>query len=177
MKNIDNPDFYLVETELAKHDFYRHIFPQITKFFAFYKNPKSQNELIEKIFALIQSDQSLENEFKQYLKGKEIFKFLKDTVENNQNILVVINEMVPELTEMTDTYTEWSKMVRIVVLKEYQHNGESILSLTPEFESVAIGEVDAEGKETATEKVPKQKKSLDGLNITKEIYFAIKSNY
>ena len=45
-----NPEFYIVEVELAKHDFYSHIFPQITKFFGFYKNFKSQNELVEKIF-------------------------------------------------------------------------------------------------------------------------------
>ena len=28
----ENPSFYLVESELAKHDFNNHIFPQITKF-------------------------------------------------------------------------------------------------------------------------------------------------
>ncbi len=30
LKNVDSPEFYQVEIELAKHDFYRHIFPQIT---------------------------------------------------------------------------------------------------------------------------------------------------
>ncbi len=32
----DNAEFYLVEAELFVHDFFRHIFPQITKFFAFF---------------------------------------------------------------------------------------------------------------------------------------------
>jgi hypothetical protein len=36
LKDVASPEFYLVEVELAKHDFYRHIFPQITKFFAFF---------------------------------------------------------------------------------------------------------------------------------------------
>jgi hypothetical protein len=36
LKDPDNPEFYLVEVELAKHSFYNHIFPQITKFFAFF---------------------------------------------------------------------------------------------------------------------------------------------
>jgi hypothetical protein len=49
LKNMDSPEFYLVEIELAKHDFYKHIFPQITRFFAFYRNSKAKNELIEKI--------------------------------------------------------------------------------------------------------------------------------
>lgn len=33
-----NPKLYLVEVELAKHRFYDHIFPQITKFFAFLRD-------------------------------------------------------------------------------------------------------------------------------------------
>ena len=33
-----DPQFYLIEVELAKHSFNNHIFPQITKFFAFFKN-------------------------------------------------------------------------------------------------------------------------------------------
>ena len=37
-RDIENPEFYLVEAELSKHDFYRHIFPQITKFFGFFNN-------------------------------------------------------------------------------------------------------------------------------------------
>lgn len=51
------PEFYIVEVELASHDFYKHIFPQITKFFGFYKNHKGLNDLIEKIFAYINGDE------------------------------------------------------------------------------------------------------------------------
>lgn len=35
-RDEENPEFYIVEVEIAKHDFYKHIFPQITKFFAFF---------------------------------------------------------------------------------------------------------------------------------------------
>ena len=28
----ENPEFYIVEVELSKHDFYGHIFPQFTSF-------------------------------------------------------------------------------------------------------------------------------------------------
>ena len=30
LKSVDSPEFYLVEVELESHDFYKHIFPQIT---------------------------------------------------------------------------------------------------------------------------------------------------
>ena len=179
LNSIDSPEFYLVEIELAKHDFYKHIFPQITKFFAFYRNSKAQNDLIEKIFTLVQSEKVLENEFKQFLKGKEIFKFIKDTIENSQNILIVIDEMKPELPEMTDTYTEWSKMVKTVVLKEYRYESDRILSLSPSFESVALGEISevVEVEEIEAGKIPRTEEyHLDGVDpVTKEIYQTIKS--
>ena len=34
LSDIENPEFYLVEVELTNHDFYKHIFPQLTKFFS-----------------------------------------------------------------------------------------------------------------------------------------------
>ncbi len=179
LKNVDSPEFYLVEIELAKHNFYRHIFPQITRFFAFFRNSKAQNELIEKVFSVIQSDKELEKEFKQFLKGREIFKFIKDTIENSQNILLVIDEMKPELPEMIDTYTEWSKMVKLLVLKEYRCGEDRILSLTPDFERVVLGEISeikTEGETTG--KIPRTEEyHLDGVDSeVKEIYQAIKSS-
>lgn len=179
LKDIDSAEFYLVEVELAKHDFYKHIFPQITKFFAFFRNSKSQDELVGKIYEVIQSDKDLEREFKQYLKGKEIFKFIKDTIENSQNILLIIDEMKPELPEMVDTYTEWSKMVKILVLKEYRCKDDKILSLTPDFESVVLGEVPGvKSEEKETGKIPHTEEyHLDGVDPKiKTVYQAIKSN-
>ena len=178
LKNIDSPEFYLVEVELAKHDFYKHIFPQITRFFAFYRNSKAQNALIEKVFAVIQADKELEKEFKQFLKGREIFKFIKDTIENSQNILLVIDDMKPELPEMIDTYTEWSKMVKIVVLKEYRCGDDKILSLTPDFESIALAEISGvKTEEEGTGKIPRTEEyHLDGVEPqVKEVYQTIKS--
>ncbi len=87
----DNPEFYLVEVELLSHDFFKHIFPQVTKFFGFYKNPKSQSDLVEKIFSIITKDIELKLEFKKHLGEKEIYKFIKDTIERSQNILLVID--------------------------------------------------------------------------------------
>ncbi len=178
LKNIDRPEFYLVEIELGKHDFYRHIFPQITRFFAFFRNSKAQNELIERIFSTIQTGKELEREFKKFLKEREIFKFIKDTVENSQNILIVIDEMKPELLEMVDTYTEWSKMVKLLVLKEYRCGEDRLLSLTPDFESVVLGEIPGvKVEEEATGRVPHSEEyHLDGVDSkVKDIYQLIKT--
>jgi predicted transport protein len=123
-------------------------------------------------------DKELDKEFKQFLKGREVFKFTKDTIENSQNILLVIDDMKPELPEMIDTYTEWSKLVKIVVLKEYRCNDDKILSLTPDFESVALGEIsEAKTEEEATGKIPRTEEyHLDGVEPKiKDAYQIIKS--
>jgi hypothetical protein len=64
LTDIENPEFYLLEMELESHDFYNHIFPQITKFFAFFKNNKRQKELVGKLFSTIDTDSGLKKQFK-----------------------------------------------------------------------------------------------------------------
>ena len=101
-----NIEFYLVEVELVKHSFFNHIFPQITKFFAFFKNPVSQGKLIEKLYSIFENDEELRKQLKSKIGKKEIFKFLKDTIENSRNILLIIDGEKKELPEITETYTD-----------------------------------------------------------------------
>lgn len=137
MSDPDNFEFYLVEVELEKHDFYRHIFPQITKFFAFYKNSKRQKELVEKLFSTINTDSALKRQFKKYLGDEEIFKFLNDVIDSSQNILMIIDGNKPELPEITDTYSDtWGKMVKLLNVKKFVHKKESIFTVDPEFETI-----------------------------------------
>lgn len=145
LSDKDNPEFYIVEVELAKHDFYNHIFPQVTKFFGFYKNPKSQNDLVEKIFSFINNDNNLKTEFKKYLGEREIYKFIKDTIESSQNILLVIDGEKKELPEIMETYSDtWGKMVKLILIKKFSQNGEIIYTMHPDFENIEFAEIESE---------------------------------
>ena len=138
-KDEENPEFYLVEVELQKHDFHNHIFPQVTKFFAFFKNPKSRYNLIDKLFSFVKSNPKLEQDFRQYLGKKELYKALKDVIENSQNILIVLDDEKPEMQEVFDTYTEtWDKMVKVEILKQYSANDQTIFTINPDFEEIDI---------------------------------------
>ena len=134
----DAPEFYLVEVELQSHDFDRHIFPQIKKFFSFFKNPKSRDDLIGKIDFFIKSSSALKQEFKKFIGEKEIYKTIKDAIENSQNILLVIDEYKPEFDETSNTITEWAKLVKVEVLKQYTANKKSIFTLNPDFEDISL---------------------------------------
>jgi predicted transport protein len=138
-KDKENPEFYLVEVELQSHDFYRHIFPQITKFFAFFKNSSSRYNLIEKLFNFIKLNPKLEDEFKTFIGNKEIYKALKDIIENSQNILLILDDDKPELEDIIETYTDtWDKIVKIEILKLFTANGKNIFVLNPDFEDVGF---------------------------------------
>ncbi len=145
----DNPKFYLVELELAEHGFYNHIFPQITKFFAFFNNSESKEKLIGKIHLIITSNAKLKEEFGEYTGGKEPYKAIKDIIDNSQDILLIIDEEMPEFKEIFETYTDtWDKMVTLEILKQYvvllpastptPIDGKPILMLNPDFEYIEL---------------------------------------
>ena len=176
MSDPESREFYLVEIELAGHDFYRHIFPQITRFFAFFKNSTRQKELVEKLFATINTDAALKKRLKKYLGEEEIFKWLSDLVDSSQNILLVIDGEKAELPEITDTYSDtWGKMVKVLTVKRYAHGTERLFTVDPEFESIpysitSVGPPPGDGPVTYTEEF-----HLDGVgDNVKAIYGELK---
>ena len=142
-RDEENPEFYLVEVELEKHPFYKHIFPQITKFFAFFKDSTSRASLVEGLFNYIKSNPVLEKEFKKYLGRREIYKALKDTIDNSQNILLIIDENKAELEEVSKTYTDtWDKIVKVEILKKFSHEEKDIFVMYPDFENIGLVEIE-----------------------------------
>lgn len=175
-----NPEFYIVEVELADHDFFRHIFPQVTKFFAFFKNSDSQGKLIKKLYSIFEADDALRNQLKSRIGNKEIFKFLQDTIENSQNILMIIDDEKKELPEITETYTDtWGKMVKVAILKEYAgQNGkaDNILALTPDFENIESIDIVSNDQEETKTTAYTEAFHLDGVtDPISKLYGKIKS--
>ena len=131
-----SPEFYIVEVELAKHDFYKHIFPQITKFFSFFTNPQSRGDLVDKIYSTIKDDNNIKNDIKKLCMGKEIYKLLKDCIDENQNILLIIDETKPELPEIFNTYKEWDNMVKLEIIKKFTNGSNTVFLMEPEFDEL-----------------------------------------
>ena len=171
-----NPEFYIVEVELESHSFYNHIFPQITKFFGFYRNLKSQNDLVEKIFKIINEDNELKSNFIKYVGEYELYRFLRITIEKSQNILLILNGEKRELPEIMETYFEtWGKIVKLVVIKKFVNNTDVIYTMHPDFENIEFPEVEDEITTGATEYT--EEYHLEGVSDTvKAIYKNIKEN-
>ncbi|HEY9188838.1 MAG TPA: DUF5655 domain-containing protein [Ignavibacteria bacterium] len=177
LSDKENPEFYLVEVELSKHDFFNHIFPQITKFFGFFKNTTNQADLVEKIFAVITNDSELKKDFKRHLGDREIYKFLKDTIENSQNILLVLDGDKPELPEIIETYSDtWGKMVKQLLIKKYTNSVDTIFTMHPDFESIEYADVENETKKDSEKKEYSEEYHLDGVSdVIKKAYFQLKN--
>lgn len=171
-----NPEFYIVEVELARHDFYKHIFPQITKFFGFFKNLKSQSELVDKLHLIIEKDSELKKDFKKHIGEKEIYKFLKDVIEKSQNILIVIDGDKEEFPGIIETYSDtWEKMVKIIILKKFSKNNEVIYTMHPDFENIDFVDIESDSA-TDNEGEYDEAYHLSGASETvKKIYMNIKT--
>jgi predicted transport protein len=176
--NENNPDFYIVEVELAKHDFFKHIFPQITKFFSFFRNNQSRNDLVDKIYTIVESNSDLKNEISKFCKDKEIYKLLKDSIDDNQNILLIIDENKPELPEILNTYKEWGDTVKLEIIKKFVNGSTTVYSMEPEFDELEFymdTEVENDNADTVVEDGYDENDHLNKKNDTiKEIYNELK---
>src|SRR5262249_18457052 len=140
-----------------------------------------QKTLVDKLFSVVNTDDALRGEFKKYLGQTEIYKFLSDIVDSSQNILLIADGAIPELPEIMDTYTDtWGKMVRYLEIKKYVSGGDTIYSITPDFETLQYTETlseEIEDEEAETER-PKYSEEyhLEGVSTSsKEIYARIKA--
>lgn len=160
--DLEDPDdikFYLVEVELSKHSFYEHIFPQITRFFGFFKNSSSRNNLTEKVFRFIMEEPNIKKELQNLLGAREIYKALKDAIENNQKILLILDNEKPEIKEVQSIYTgTWDKLITLEILNKYSSEGKEVFVLTPDFK---------EEKDLEIEEI---KKELEELTSYSESY-------
>lgn len=147
--DFEKEDFYLVEVELAKHDAYDHILPQITKFFNALTE-KSKKELIESIDHIVSTDDKLKKEFQERNKGKEIHRTISDIINNSSKILLIIDDNNPSLREISSLYNEWDN-VKILVIKEFSAGkDESIFTSEPDFTVLDISESNLTMNQKAT---------------------------
>ncbi len=177
----EDPQFYLVEVELAKHSFFSHVFPQITKFFALFNNPLLQQDLAQKLFSIVSTDTQLQIEFRQYLGTKEIYKFLTEIIDSSQNVLLVSDDEIVELGEIKETYTDtWGKMVLDIRVNKYSNGSDTIFTINPEYETLQLIDdlyIESEPKpDGGTRATITEKQHLDAVTPTcRTIYETLKS--
>lgn len=172
-----DPQFYIVEVELSSHSFFSHVFPQVTKFFAFFNNTRLQKSLVDKLFSIIDEDKDLRKEFKRFLGKAEIYKFLSDIIETNQNILLIADGAFKELSEIMDTYTDtWGKLVKFLEIRKYVSGKNTVYTINPDFDSIQYVDVSVDVEVTIDEGITYTEEfHLEGVtDDARDIYQRIK---
>ena len=116
--------------------------------------------------------------FKKFLGENEIYKFIKDLLDESQNILLVIDGEKNELPDVMETYTDtWGQFVKIIILQKFVNDNEVIYSMNPEFENIDYSYVNKEDEKNPLNTVYTEEGLIEKINEDiKKIYFEIKKN-
>jgi predicted transport protein len=179
LSDREDPQFYLVEVELQSHDFFRHIFPQITRFFAFYRDSKQRHGLVDTMFGLFEGNPALTKQMRDLIGPQEIYKFLKDTIDGGQNILIVIDGPKAEFSEIMDTYTDtWGRMVKVQIVSHFQRNSSNILTVEPPFQAIPFEDAISPDEEASEPSQYSEEFHLDGHETRiKDLYGRLKTEF
>jgi predicted transport protein len=175
----ENPEFYIVEAELSTHDFYKHIFPQVTKYLAFFRNEESKTRLVNAVWTAFNEDSSALSDLKSRIGQTEVYKFIKDAIDDSQNIIIVIDDELEEFHEIQKTYTDtWDKMVRVIIVKNYGSKKNGVITITPPFEQIDFVDAPTMEEKDLGEMISYTEEfHLEGTSQTvKDIYNRIKND-
>ena len=130
------PYWYIVEVELSSHPLYEHIVPQITKFVNGIQNPASQNQIVNAIDDEIANNPILAAWVKTRIQQVERHKFLSNLVTMSPTLVVIINRVTPELTEVCDIVSK-SLQTKVVEFRTFTREGVGLAVHVHLFEPVA----------------------------------------
>jgi len=130
-KEGDGPRLWLVEYELSSHDLYRHVQPQILGFIRSLRNPQTLREVQLALYEEIRADERKEKAFREFLgPDKDAFYFLDRTLHKKCGVIIVIDEVSPQLAEICEDFARYAE-ARVIEFKTYQKGDREIYQLTP----------------------------------------------
>ena len=136
---------WVVEHELSSHDLYSHVQPQILGFIRSLRNPQTLREVQLALYEEIRADVTKEKVFREFLGlDKDMFFFLDRVLHRKCGIVIVIDEITPQLTEICEDFARYAD-VKVIEFKTYQREGKEIYHFNP-FKAEELVEVKKPGK-------------------------------
>lgn len=137
----ENPQWFVVEIELASYSLFDHIVPQITKFTNGLRNDATRRQLLKFMDKEIGSQPSVREAITK--RFQEPYRFLSDVIYEEPTILIVIDQKIPQLDEVMGSIRGATEVVEFKTFEregsrgEYAHFFEPIHGRTTRRESVA----------------------------------------
>ena len=139
--NSEKSRIYLIEVTLPELSFGQ-CFVQITHFFAILRNKKNHEELIWKLYEIINSNKELKKELQALItKDLEIPALLANLLDNRPLVLLITSGEKSELPVLVETYTDtWGKMFKSIIIKKYDSDNEATHLMIPTFANLMKNE-------------------------------------
>ena len=129
-----NPELHLVEVGIQRYDFYSHYLPRITKLIVMLRDFETRSKLVNRFLSVLGSSVDLRNRLESYVDNRSIHELIENISERRINILLIIDGQRREVFEMFEAYPDsWGKIIKILILKKFVHEEESIYYLSSEF--------------------------------------------
>jgi predicted transport protein len=110
-------ELYIVEVELSKHNPYKHINDQLTRFINSMDNSHTKRDVVEGLYTEIDGNKALEY-FKEKI-NENLYRWLSKLLEQSPKIVVVIEEITPEVNEACKILMK-SYDTKILEIQTYQ---------------------------------------------------------
>jgi len=132
--NAEKPRLYLVEVILPDESFGQY-FVRITHFLALLRNKRNHEELMWKLYNIVNSDEKRKKELQALMQEYvEIPEFLSTSLENKSLVLLITGGEKSELSLLTETYVEtWGKMLKTLIIRKYSDEGKITYPTSPAF--------------------------------------------
>lgn len=138
---------WVVEHELSSHDLYSHVQPQIMGFIRSLRNPQTLREVQLALYEEIRADEAKRKIFQGFLgPTADMFFFLDRVLHRKCGIVIVIDDITPELTEICEDFARYAD-VKIIEFKTYQKEDKEIYHFTPFVVEEGVIEVPEREKE------------------------------
>jgi len=122
---------WVVEHELSSHDLYSHVQPQVLGFIRSLRNPQTLREVQLALYEEIRADETKERVFREFLGPTiDMFFFLDRVLHKKCGIVIVIDEITPQLTEICEDFARYAD-VKVIEFRTYQREGREIYHFTP----------------------------------------------
>ena len=177
-------EWYIVENELASHQVYNHIVPQVSKFVDSIEELETQRDIRDILNNMVEQDKDIKA-FIEKKTGKDSYRFLSELVSLSPKIALIIDEITPEVDKASKSLKklantkiiEFKTFVRDDASNVYAHLFEPIEleSFMKETESPLHKRIPNIGLKNIIEKIISQINSItfttiDVYNKFKELY-------
>ncbi|MHA1632780.1 MAG: hypothetical protein ACTSXC_08260 [Candidatus Freyarchaeota archaeon] len=122
---------WIIEYELSRHDFDRHVRPQVMGFLRALKNPETVRDVLMTLYDEVRADPEKERRVRRHLRGgEELYYFLDRVLHGKWGVIIVVDEVTPQLMELQEDLSKDAE-VRILEFKTYRHESGEAYLFTP----------------------------------------------